>query len=184
MLTRSLRRGRPALRMLIPLAVLAALFLYLHVRASDARAQTDLRDWNDPDDTLQGAVGLHYGQIGGHGLAFRLPLRWFLYFQAAGGLWHTADNKKHNYGFNLNYILRQDQRMRLFLSGGAAYFFEDEKDGAGVWHEESDWNYGGGVGVEVLQGRRWSWKVEGDFIHYGNSGDIKITGQVGLFYYW
>ena len=62
--------------------------------------------------------------------------------------------------------------------------YENQKNSQDVWVEDSNWNYGGGVGVEVLQGKRWSWKLEADFIHYGSSGDVKITAQAGLFYYW
>jgi len=163
-------------------AVFAAIFL--HVGVPNALAQDTVRDWNDTADPLQGSIGLHYGKIGGHGLAFRLPVKWWLYVQLAGGLWHTGDEKLHNYGLNLNYILRQDQKLRLFISGGGAYFYEDKKNSQDIWEEESYWNYGAGVGVEVLQGKRWSWKLEAVFIHYGNSDDIKITPQVGLFYYW
>jgi hypothetical protein len=181
MLTRFRTGARKALLCAAFPAVFAGVFL--HVGAADLQAQT-VRDWNDTGDPLQGALGLHYGKIGGHGLAFRLPLRWWLYFQVAGGLWHTQDQKQHNYGFNLNYVLRQDQTLRLFVGGGAAYFYDDEKNDQGVWNKETNWNWGAGVGIEILQGRRWSWKLEGDFIRHGNSGDIKITPQVGVFYYW
>ena len=177
MLTRSRHRAPWALAI-----VFAAIFL--HVGPSQTQAQDTVRDWNDTADPLQGSIGLNYGKIGGYGLAFRLPVQWWLYVQVAGGLWYTSDEKLHNYGVNLNYILRQDQKLRLFISAGGAYFYEDQKNSQDVWIEDSNWNYGGGVGVEVLQGKRWSWKLEADFIHYGSSGDVKITPQVGLFYYW
>jgi len=176
MLTRDPARARRALAGAFAALILVAV-------APGAPAQS-VRDWNDTADPLQGALGLHYGKIGGHGLAFRLPVRWWLYLQLAGGLWHTQDRRQHDYGFNLNYLLRQDRTLRLFLGGGGAYFYDDRRNDAGVWTKETNWNWGAGVGIEILQGRRWSWKVEGDFIRYGNSGDIKITPQVGVFYYW
>lgn len=156
--------------------------------AVPAAAQTGVRDWNQIADPLQGAIGLHYGQIGGHGLSFRVPLRWYLYLQAAGGVWHTEDKKQHDVGFNLNYLLRQDQRVRLFISVGTGYFYRKEKvgtgDGGDVFDTETNWNVGGGVGLEYLQGERWSWKLEADFAHLGKSGDIKVVPQAGISYYW
>lgn len=152
-----------------------------------AQAENE-RDWNSTSDPLQSGIGLHYGQIGGHGLAFRVPLRWWLYLQAAGGVWHTSDKQEHNVGFNLNYILRQDQHLRIFISAGTAFFYRKEQlDDAGgqeVYDLDENWNVGGGVGVEYLQGSRWAWKAEADFAHLGKSGDIKVIPQVGISYYW
>ena len=170
--------------------VLAAVFAALVFlgTAAPAVAQGAVPDWNDPADPLLSAVGLHYGRIGGHGLAFRLPVKWYLYVQAAGGLWHTADRKRHNLGLQFNYILRQDRTLRLYLAGGAGWFYDEEKlgttDGVDVWDEESDWNYGAGVGIELLRGTRWSLQLEGDFVHYGKSGDVKVIPQAGIYYYW
>ncbi|MBE0566728.1 MAG: hypothetical protein IH621_12250 [Krumholzibacteria bacterium] len=145
-------------------------------------------DWNDTADPLLSALGLHYGRIGGHGLAFRLPVKWWLYLQTAGGLWHTTDRRRHNLGLELNYILRQDRTLRLYLAGGAGYFYDKEKtgtrDGADLWDQESHWNYGFGVGVELLRGRRWSLQFEGNFMHNGDNGETKVTPQAGIYYYW
>ncbi len=144
----------------------------------------DVPDWNDSVDTLAGAVGLHYGKIGGHGLSFRLPIKWWLYFQVAGGIWHTSDKKEHNVGFQLNYLLRQDQRVRIYLSAGTAYFYKDEQIQPDVWQTDADWNVGAGVGLEYLVGRRWALQVEGDFAYHGDSSDITVIGQAGIHYYW
>jgi len=168
-------------------AVFAAIVVFL--APGPARAERGaVPDWNDPADPLLSAVGLHYGRIGGHGLAFRLPLKWWLYFQAAGGLWHTADHKQHDLGFELNYILRQDQTLRLYLAAGAGWFYDRKmtgtNNGIDVWEEHSHWNSGFGVGVELLRGRRWSVQIEGDFMHDGKSGDTKVTPQFGVYYYW
>jgi len=145
-------------------------------------------DWNNTGDPLKSALGLHYGQVGGHGLAFRMPVRWWLYVQIAGGIWHTDDNQDHNLGINLNYILRQDDRLRIFVSGGGAYFYNKEKVGQSggdvVFETETNWNWGGGVGLEYLQGKRWAWKVEADFAKLGESGNIKVIPQAGISYYW
>ncbi len=162
-------------------AVFAVVVFFLATGTTDAQA---VPDWNDSVDSLEGAVGLHYGRVAGHGLSFRLPIRWWLYFQVSGGILHTADHKQHNIGFQLNYLLRQDQRMRIFLSGGTAYFYDDEQVQPNVWQEEKNWNVGLGVGLEYLMGRRWSLKAEGDFGYFGDSGDITVVPQVGIYYYW
>lgn len=176
----------PVPRLLLPLVAAA---LLVSTGARTASAQYDGQpDWNRADDTLAGGLGLHYGKLGGHGLAFRLPVRWWLYAQIAGGVWHTQDHKRHNLGLELNYLLRQDQRLRLYLAAGAAYFYDKEKAPlAGLpenWDKNEDWNVGGGVGVEVLQGQRWSFQVEADFVHDGRHGDTKLLPQAGIYFYW
>ena len=140
-------------------------------------------DWNQTGDTLASAVGLHYGHMGGQGLAFNVPLKWFLYLQGAGGIWHVNDDKRHNLGVSLHYLLRQDQRIRLYLTSGLGYFYHKEiMDDA--WDTEENWNSGAGIGVEYLQGKRWSWQADLVFMHESEDGDIKLFPQVGLFYYW
>jgi len=140
---------------------------------------TTVRDWNNYDDAILSGIGLHFGEIGGEGLAFRVPLKWWLYLQVAGGIWHTGGDRKHNLGANLNYILRQDQRLRLYVSGGTAFFYHRTSKVV-----DQDWNLGAGVGVEYLQGPRWAWKVEADFAYLGRNGDIKVVPQAGVTYYW
>jgi hypothetical protein len=158
--------------------------------AAPARAamRGDGRDWNRGGDTLGGAVGLHMGKIGGTGLAFRLPVEWFLYAQVAGGIWHTGDDQRHNLGLQFHYLLRQDSRLRLFTAVGTAFYYHREKTGEGAGGDghvaDTDWNYGAGVGVEVLQGPRWAWLVEFDFVHEERTGDTTVSPQVGVSYYW
>ena len=155
---------------------------------SNSLAQAPDTDWNRNSDTLEGALGLHYGKLGGHGLAFRIPIKWYLYFQTAGGIWHTGDRKRHNVGAELHYILRQDSRTRIFLAGGAAYFYDDEKvsssGGVDVWQTSDNWNVGLGVGMEFLKGRRWSFQGELDFVRDGSNDNITIAPQAGIYYYW
>ena len=140
-------------------------------------------DWNQTGDTMASAVGVSYGQTGGQGLAFSVPLKWYLYLQAAGGIWHVNDDKRHNLGASLHYLLRQDQRVRLYLTSGLGYFYHKEiLDGA--WDTETNWNTGAGIGIEYLQGKRWSWQLDLAFVHEGEDGDIKLFPQAGLFYYW
>ena len=169
-----------------PVALVAGLALLLIAAA--APAQDAVPDWNDTADPLQAAIGLHYGKIGGHGLAFRLPLKWWLYLQAAGGLWHTTDREQHNLGGELNYILRQDRTLRLYLAAGGGWFYDYEKTGnvggVDVWEEDSHWNYGFGVGIELLRGRRFAIQLEGNFMHNGDTGETKVTPQAGIYYYW
>jgi len=162
-------------------AVVMSAVLYL--LPGDVTAQ-QVTDWNDPVDKLENAVGLHYGNIGGNGLSFRLPINWYFYFQVAGGIWHTSDHKQHNVGFEFNYLLRQDQRWRVYLAAGAGYFYDDEQVQPDVWQTDAHWNTGAGVGLEYLFGRRWAAQLEGDFAYHGDSGDITVIPQVGLHYYW
>lgn len=148
-----------------------------------------VRDWNRVDDPMQGAVGLHLGEIGGYGLAYRYPAVWWLYFQAAGAIWNTEDNKRHNVGLMLMYLLRQDSRLRIYTGGGAGYFYHKERqgenpDGSTRWTTSTHWNYGFGVGVEWLQGGRLSFQVDGNFTYQGDSEDIIFLPQVGVFYYF
>ena len=186
MLTRKSDGARMRLTGPVTAVVVAVLVAAVFcVAGTEAVAQEgSVPDWNDSVDTLEGGIGLHYGILGGHGLAFRLPLQWWLYFQVAGGILHTSDHKQHNVGFQLNYLLRQDQRLRIYLSAGTAYFYDDEMREADVWVKETNWNYGAGVGLEYLMGKRWSLQAEGDFAHHGDSGDIKVIGQAGIYYYW
>lgn len=164
-------------------AVLMAL-VFLVVGPAAFAQEGSIRDWNDSVDTLEGGIGLHYGKLGGHGLSFRLPIRWFLYFQVSGGILHTADHKQHNVGFQLHYLLRQDQRTRIFLAAGTGYFFDEKRIQGNDWDKDKNWNVGAGVGIEFLMGKRWSLQIEGDFAHLGDSGDIKVIPQAGIYYYW
>ncbi|PID78506.1 hypothetical protein CSB20_14790 [bacterium DOLZORAL124_64_63] len=157
--------------------------------ATPVRAQSGNRpDWNDPRDPLTNAIGLHMGEMGGNGLSFRLPLRWYLYAQITGGIWHTGEDKKHNLGLELNYILRQDDQLRLFLSAGLANFYHKElvtDTAAGqVWSKENNRNLGAGVGLEYLLGARLAGKVELDFAHTEDDDSITVIPQVGLYFYW
>jgi hypothetical protein len=162
---------------------LTTLLLTAAAGAAHAVPQGDGRDWNRGGDTLTGAVGLHCGKIGGTGLSFRLPLQWFLYAQVAGGIWHTGDNQRHNLGLQLHYLLRQDSHLRLFTGVGVANYYHREKTGD-IFVKDAGWNYGAGVGIEVLQGPRWSWLAELDFVHEERTGNITVSPQAGLSYYW
>ena len=182
---------RPTVTRGMPHAAALLLFTLLFVTMAgpaQAAPRADGRDWNREGDTMGGAVGLHYGKIGGTGLAFRVPLKWFLYAQVAGGVWNTSDDQRHNVGVQLQYLLRQDARMRLFTGVGVASYYHREKTGTGpdgdIFTEESDWNYGGGVGVEILQGTRWAWLVELDFVHEERTGNTTVSPQAGISYYW
>lgn len=179
-----MRNTHRAAALAVVFAALVMLALPGNVQAQDDPAP----DWNNVADPLKGAAGLHYGRVAGHGLSFRLPLKWFLYLQPTGGIWHTTDREQHNVGVELQYILRQDQLMRFYLGAGLAYFYDNEMtgqvNGEDVWEKDTEWNQGAGLGIERLLGRRTALQVEADFIHYGNSGDIKVTAQLGIYYYW
>jgi hypothetical protein len=166
-----------------------ALLLVLLVGDKVFAQQGDVRDWNRETDTMEGALGLHWGKLGGNGLSFRYPLQWYLYVQGAGGIWHSGDDQKHNLGFQINFLLRQDAHTRLYLGAGLGYFYHREKlgvtdDGKDIWDKDKNWNTGAGVGMEYLLAPRVAVQGELDFVHEGDSGDIKVSPQLGLHYYW
>jgi hypothetical protein len=71
---------------------------------------------------------------------------------------------------------------------GLANYYHREKTGTDVngdiFVKDNDWNYGAGVGIEVLQGPRWSWLLELDFVHEERTGNTTVSPQAGLSYYW
>ncbi len=146
------------------------------------------KDWNNEHDTMKSAIGLHYGKLAGNGVSFRFPLQWWLYVQIGGGIWHTSDDQKHNLGFELNYILRQDAKLRLYVGAGMGFFYHrelvDDSGSEKIWSKSEDWNTGAGVGVEYLLGVRWALQGELNFAHIGESGDVKVVPQAGIHYYW
>ena len=178
MLTTMIRLARGGLPLVLAMCLLGIL-------DTDTLAQSGpLPDWNRENDTLEGALGLHAGNVGGHGLSFRVPLKWYLYGQISGGVWSDSDDRYRNFGLQLHYLLRQDDRLRLFLSGGLGNFYHDEKTGPDQWEDANHWNTGAGVGIEFLQGVRWSWLAELDFVHEGEDDQVKVFPQLGIYYYW
>jgi hypothetical protein len=171
---------RPAAR-----SIVSAVLLLL---ATLAAVPASARDWNRADDPLLDGVGLHAGKIGGVGLSFKFPLQWWLYGQATGGIWHTADNRQHNAGFEVQYLLRQDRDLRLFVAGGIGYFYHQDRQtvlgGDDLVATRHSWNTGFGVGVEMLRGERWSVQVELDFTHEGRDGSVTVFPQVGTYFYF
>lgn len=171
------------MRRYIRAAATAALLL-----AALAAAPASARDWNRSDDPLLDGVGLHAGKIGGVGLSFKFPLQWWLYGQATGGIWHTSDDKRHNAGFEVQYLLRQDRTLRLFVAGGIGYFYHQERQavlgGDDRVDTQTSWNTGFGLGAEFLRGERWSLQVEADFTHEGNDGSVTVFPQVGAYFYF
>lgn len=167
------------------LGVLAGLWLALAPAAAGAAGEGD---WNRQDDPLLEGIGLHAGKIGGTGLAFKFPLQWWLYGQAAGGIWHTGDNRRHNFGLSLQYLLRQSGTMRVFLSTGLGYYYHREKldfaDAPDRYTVHDTWNTGFGVGLEMLRKERLSLQIEGDFTHESDDGSFLFFPQVGVFYYF
>jgi hypothetical protein len=145
-------------------------------------------DWNRLDDPLQYGLGLHAGKIGGTGLAFKWPLRWWLQLQTAGGIWNTDNDQRHNVGVELQYLLRQDPRLRLYLMTGYGYFSHRERGrhttGEEFWERDTTWNSGFGVGIERLQGERWSLKLDLAFTYQDDQESVTLWPQLGLFYYW
>jgi len=153
-----------------------------------AAAPAGARDWNRTDDPMLDAVGLHAGKIGGVGLAFKFPVQWWLYGQVAGGIWHAGDHRRHNVGFQFQYVMRQDRRTRVYLAAGLGYFHHREKlavvGGGETYEKHNTWNSGFGVGLETLRGERWSLQIEGDFTHESDDDSFIFFPQIGAFYYF
>jgi hypothetical protein len=168
--------------------VLAIVVVLLGFGAVTPQPASAVKDWNRTDDTMAAAVGLHAGKIGGTGLAFVVPLTWFIHAQFAGGVWNTEGDHRYNVGLEFHYLLRQDPKLRLFLIAGAAYYSHDEQvnqaDGTQDWNLDKSTNAGFGVGVERLIGDRWALKLDLDFTYEGDDGDIRPWPQAGLFFYW
>ena len=152
--------------------------LLLIAAASSATAQ--VRDWNRVDDPLYESIGLHMGLSGGFGLSYKFPIKWWLYGQAAGGIWNNNDHNRHNVGFSLHYILRQSGRDKFYLGAGLAHFYHKEKD-----RTRDHINAGFGVGLERLFGERTAIQVEAVFTSRGDDeNSLMIFPQVGLHYYF
>ncbi len=153
----------------MPRLAAASVVLAVGVLAGLPDVASAVKDWNRTDDAMTHAVGLHAGQIGGTGLAFVLPLTWFIHAQVAGGVWNTEGDHRYNVGLELHYLLRQDPKLRLFLLAGAAYYSHDEQvnrpDGTQDWDLEKSTNAGFGVGIERLIGDRWALKLDLDFTY-------------------
>ena len=147
-----------------------------------------LQDWNRIDDPMKSGIGLHVGKIGGSGLALKVPLKWYLQFQVAGGIWRTSSTRWSNMGFELQYILRQDPKLRLYLVTGVAFYNdqsnETTEDGTQYWLNDKEWNAGFGVGAERLIGERFAFKVDIDFTYQDKDESITIWPQAGLLFYW
>jgi opacity protein-like surface antigen len=171
-----LRPGTPGTA--LPLLILALAVL---LPATQAGA---VRDWNRVDDPMAGALGLHLGKIGGVGLAYKYPPVWWLNLQIAGGIWHTGDDKRHNIGVELQYLLRQDSRLRIYAAAGGGYFYHKELHGSQPDEVKDHWNTGFGFGVEFLRWERISIQIEGDFTHEGDDEDFIFFPQAGLFFYF
>ena len=162
----------PAARKLL----IAALLLI--ALTSQAAAQT--RDWNRVDDPLYEAIGLNLGLTSGVGLSYKFPIKWWLYGQIAGGIWNNKDDTRNNVGFSLQYILRQNGRDKLFLTGGTAHFYHKEN---GLTKDH--FNMGFGVGMERLMGERTAVQVEAVFTYRGNATEsLMVFPQVGIHYYF
>jgi hypothetical protein len=165
--------------------LLLAMIVVLGFCSALPQSALAVKDWNRTDDTMAYAVGLHAGKTGGTGLAFVLPLTWYVHAQVAGGVWNTEGDHRYNLGLEFHYLLRQDPKLRLFLVAGAAYYSHDAQvDGTEDWDLDKSTNAGFGVGVERLIGDRWAVKADLAFTYEGDDGDIRPWPQAGLFFYW
>ncbi|HPF36533.1 MAG TPA: hypothetical protein P5571_04255 [Candidatus Krumholzibacteria bacterium] len=144
-----------------------------------AAAQTRPGDWNRLDDPMYEAIGLHAGLSGGFGLSYKFPIQWWLYGQATGGIWNNKDDDRHNLGLELQYILRQDGRDRVFVAGSVGHYYHKQPG-----RTRDHLSAGFGVGIERLYWERAAVQVELDFLHQGDEDSVILFPQVGLYYYF
>lgn len=159
------------------LFVVLLLLASMQLLPAPARAQT--LDWNRLDDPMYEALGLNLGLGSGVGLAYKFPVRWWLYAQASGGIWNNQNDKRHNLGLELQYILRQSGRDKLYCGLGAAHFYHQESG-----RTSDHFNVGFGVGLERLFGERTAVQAEATFIDRGNKDTLMLFPQVGVYYYF
>lgn len=156
------------------------LLIVLLLLAAATSATAQVRDWNRVDDPLYEAIGLHMGLSGGFGLSYKFPIKWWLYGQVAGGIWNNKDDNRHNAGFSLQYILRQNGRDKIYLSAGLAHYYHKEND-----RTKDHINTGFGVGMERLLGERTAVQVEAVFTSRGDDeNSLMIFPQAGIHYYF
>jgi hypothetical protein len=140
-------------------------------------AQT--RDWNQDEDPLFEGLGVHLGMTGGFGLAYKFPIKWWLLGQVSGGIWNNDGDNRHNVGAELQYILRQSGRDRLYLGASMGHFYH-KQDGRTMDHV----NLGFGVGLERLWQDRVGVQLELTFTNRGDDDSVMIFPQAGVFYYF
>jgi len=138
------------------------------------------RDWNRVDDPMFEAIGLHLGLATGTGLAYKFPVRWWLYAQVAGGIWNTKDDKRHNLGVELQYILRAQGRDKVYLGAGFGHYYHKKED---AWTKDNV-NSMFGVGIERLFNERTALQVEVDFLYQSDDDTVILLPQVGAFFYF
>lgn len=143
-------------------------------------ATAEVRDWNQQEDPLFEAIGVHGGMSAGFGLSYKFPIQHWLYGQATGAIWNHKENKWHNLGIELEYILRQAGRDKLYLDAGIAYYYNKDEGG----EAEKTFNSGFGVGLERLMGERWSTQLQLDFTYWDAEDSLMLFPQLGFYYYF
>jgi len=145
--------------------------------ATTATAQPG--DWNRIDDPMYESIGLHLGLSSGTGLSYKFPIQWWLYGQATGGIWNKRFDKRHNLGFELQYILRQSGRDRLFLGAGLGHYYHDDNGNI-----KDHVNTSFGVGVERLYWERAAVQLQVDFLIQSDDDSVILFPQAGIYYYF
>jgi hypothetical protein len=148
--------------------------LLLIASASSSHAQSSGRDWNQRHDPFVGAIGLNFGASSGSGLAIRWPALPQTMFTATGAIWGKSGELQWDFGLEAHYILRQASRTRLFVGPSVAHYDFDD----------SIWNLGAGVGLEVLLWPRWALKFDLSFTWLSEEDAVYPLPQAGLLYYF
>ncbi len=164
-------------RLSYPVRLMLALTAVAVVLPVFASAQ-DL-DWNRVDDPMYEAIGLQLGLATGTGLSYKFPLKWWLYAQITGGIWNDSNDKRHNLGAELQYILRASGRDKLFLGAGLGHYYH-KKPGRTLDHVNTMF----GVGLERLYGERTAVQLEVDFLYQSNDDSVILFPQAGVYFYF
>ena len=143
--------------------------------AAPVQAQPRGLNWNQTHDPFVAALGLNSGASSGSGLAIRWPALPQTMFTVTGAAWGKSGEVRWDLGLETHYVLRQASRTRLFVGPSLAHYSFDD---------DSYWNIGAGVGLEILVWPRWAFKVDLSFTWLSDKDAVYPLPQAGLLYYF
>jgi len=152
------------------------LFAFLLAEASPSEAQSKY-NWNQPGDPYVAAIGLQAGWATGSGLGVRWPAFRQIMMGINGAVYRKDSETRWNLVVELNLVLRQQGRVRLY-TGPAFAVIESGDEG------DPHWNASWAVGIEYLLLERLALKGDIGFVYRDQSDEILPLPQGGLFFYF